>query len=103
MKAYEFTKQEPMISETEEEYLPVNLCALYDYTDDPPPGLFDDEGCFAGNPFSETILRKIGNTWYSIRTECDGAEPLAEKVKRLIFNDPLSRVTGNSRKAAVQG
>ena len=30
---------------------------------------------------------KIGNTWYVIETECDGNEPLADKVKRLIFSD----------------
>jgi len=65
-----------------------NLCAFIDYTDDPPPGMFDDVP--TGNPFSETILRKIGGTWYSIRTECDGTETLASKVKRLIFSDPIS-------------
>lgn len=27
------------------------------------------------NPFSCTVTRKIGNTWYIIETECDGAEP----------------------------
>ena len=35
----------------------------------------------------KTIERKIGNTWYVIETECDGNEPLADKVKRLIFSD----------------
>ena len=29
----------------------------------------------------------IGNTWYVVETECDGNEPLANKVKRLIFSD----------------
>ena len=33
------------------------------------------------------IERKIGNTWYIVETECDGNEPLADKVKRLIFSD----------------
>lgn len=63
-----------------------DLCAFIDYTDDPPPGFFDwweDDR----NPFSETIIRKIGNTWYSISTSCDGSEPLFDKVKRLILND----------------
>ena len=37
--------------------------------------------------FRKTIERKIGNTWYVIETECDGNEPLTDKVKRLIFSD----------------
>jgi hypothetical protein len=39
------------------------------------------------NPFSGTVKRKIGNTWYIVETECDGNEPLTNKVKRLIFSD----------------
>ena len=61
----------------------IDLCSIYDFKDDPPPGLFDD------NPFCGTILRKIGNTWYIIHTECSGTEPLTDKVKRLIFTDPM--------------
>lgn len=41
----------------------------------------------AQSSFHKTIERKIGNTWYVIETECDGNEPLADKVKRLIFSD----------------
>ncbi len=41
----------------------------------------------AQSSFRKTIERKIGNTWYVIETECDGNEPLADKVKRLIFSD----------------
>lgn len=41
------------------------------------------------NPFSVAIERKIGNTWYSIETECAGTEPLVSKVKRLIFSDKV--------------
>ena len=41
----------------------------------------------ARSPFRTTIERKIGNTWYIIETECVGNEPLADKVKRLIFSD----------------
>ena len=41
----------------------------------------------AQSSFRQTIERKIGNTWYVIETECDGNEPLANKVKRLIFSD----------------
>ena len=39
------------------------------------------------SPFRTTIERKIGNTWYVIETECAGSEPLADKVKRLIFSE----------------
>ena len=41
----------------------------------------------AQSPFHTTIERKIGNTWYIVETECAGNEPLADKVKRLIFLD----------------
>ena len=61
----------------------IDLCSIYDFKDDPPPGLFDD------NPFCGAILRKIGNTSYIIHTECAGTEPLTDKVKRLIFTDPM--------------
>ena len=39
------------------------------------------------SPFRTTIERRIGNTWYVIETECDGNEPLTNKVKRLIFSE----------------
>ena len=48
------------------ENYPCDLCEFIDYTDNPPPGLFDSEEEKAGNPFCETILRKIGGTWYII-------------------------------------
>lgn len=35
----------------------------------------------------KNVERKIGNTWYTIETVCDGTEPLTAKVKRLIFSD----------------
>ena len=79
-------ESESTVFEDEEEYVPIDLCANLDYTDEPPPGFFDwweDDR----NPFAETIIRKIGNTWYSISTSCDGTEPLFDKVKRLILND----------------
>lgn len=39
------------------------------------------------SPFRTTIERKIGNTLFVIETECAGSEPLADKVKRLIFSE----------------
>ena len=38
-------------------------------------------------PFLTNIGRKIGNTVYVIETEFAGSEPLADKVKRLIFSE----------------
>ena len=51
------TMEEPesTVLEDEEEYVPIDLCANIDYTDEPPPGFFDwweDDR----NPFSETII-----------------------------------------------
>ena len=90
------TMEEPekMEFEDEQEYVPIDLYANLDYTDEPPPGFFDwweDDR----NPFSETIIRKIGNTWYSISTSCDGTEPLFDKVKRLILNDAGKQKEGS--------
>ena len=90
------TMEEPenTVFEDEEEYVPIDLYANLDYTDEPPPGFFDwweDDR----NPFSETIIRKIGNTWYSISTSCDGTEPLFDKVKRLILNDAGKQKEGS--------
>ena len=35
------------------------------------------------NPFTGTVERKIGNTWYLLETVCDGNEPLTHKVKEM--------------------
>ena len=36
---------------------------------------------------AQSVVYTYGNTWYVIETECDGNEPLTDKVKRLIFSD----------------
>ena len=63
----------------------IDLCRVFD-----PPESFLQE-CEAywnrRSPFCKTVERKIGNTWYTIETVCDGTEPLTAKVKRLIFSD----------------
>lgn len=66
------------------EYEPIDLCSIYDPVDTPPPEEFREN---FGNPFHTAVERKIGNTWYTIRTECDGREALTDKVKRLIFSE----------------
>ena len=64
-------------------YEPIDLCACYEPMVFPSDG-FWDEPC---NPFSCTVTRKIGNTWYVVETECVGTEPLPGMVKRLIFSE----------------
>lgn len=72
-----------------EDYDYYDISSIFDVRDDPPPFCLYNGQNDADNPFCETILRKIGNTWYSIRTECGGTELLTDKVKRLIFTDPV--------------
>ena len=64
-------------------YEPIDLCACYEPMIFPPDGFWDEPY----NPFSCTVTRKIGNTWYVIETECGGNEPLPGMVRRLIFSE----------------
>ena len=64
-------------------YEPIDLCACYEPMVFPSDG-FEDK---PQNPFSCTMTRKIGNTWYVIETECGGNEPLPSMVRRLIFSE----------------
>lgn len=64
-------------------YEPIDLCACYEPMVFPPAGLWDEPQ----NPFCDIVERKIGYTWYIVKTECDGNETLANKVKRLIFSE----------------
>ena len=64
-------------------YEPVDLYAIYEPMVFPPANLWDEPQ----NPFCDTVERKIGNTWYIVKTECDGNETLTNKVKRLIFSE----------------
>ena len=76
-------------------YEPFDWGTVYDYPPDiPPPELVEawEKIWSAYNTFHGIIERKIGNTWYTILTDCDGKESLAGKVKRLIFSEPLPRM-----------
>ncbi len=42
-----------------------------------------------GNPADETVIYKIGGTFYEVSTSCGGSEPLFEKMKRLIKSENL--------------
>ena len=68
----------------------IDICSCFDPIFEPPIDFLEE--CrkrweTAQSSFRKTIERKIGNTWYVIETECDGNEPLTDKVKRLIFSD----------------
>ena len=63
-------------------YEPIDLCACYEPMVFPPDDFWDEPQ----NPFSDVVERKIGNTWYIIKTECGGTEPLPSIVRRLIFS-----------------
>ena len=64
-------------------YEPIDLCAIYEPMVFPSADLRDGPQ----NPFCGVVERKIGNTWYIVKTECDGSEPLVGKIKRLIFSE----------------
>ena len=40
-----------------------------------------------GNPTDETVIYKIGGTYFEVSTSCGGSEPLFEKMKRLIKSE----------------
>ena len=68
------------------------LCKAFDHEScfnpifDPPESFLQECEAY-WNRRSPTVERKIGNTWSTIETVCDGTEPLTAKVKRLIFSD----------------
>lgn len=69
--------------------LPIDIESCFDPVFDPPIYLLEEWRKMREkeNPFHGCVERKIGNTWYVIETECVGNEPLAGKVRRLIFSD----------------
>ncbi len=70
-------------------YEPIDLCACYEPMFDPPDDFIEEwrRKREQENPFSCTVTRKIGTTWYIVETACDGDEPRPHMVKRLIFSD----------------
>lgn len=75
------------ISEFED--MTIDLCACYEPMEEPPADLVEQwaREREKRNPFTCSVERKIGGTWYSVETVCDGTEYLADKVKRLMFSD----------------
>ena len=66
----------------------IDLNSCYSPIFTPPQEVLDQWARFweKPDPFTGTVERKIGNTLYVIETECEGAEPLSDKIKRLIFS-----------------
>ena len=77
-----------------DDYEPIDLTRIYFPTIIPPPELVEawEKIWAAYDTFHGIFERKIGNTWYTILTDCDGKESLVGKVKRLIFSEPLPRM-----------
>lgn len=69
-------------------YEPIDLCTCYEPMFEPPADLIEEwnREHEPQNPFSCTVTRKIGNTWYTVETECAGDEPFPSLVRRLIFS-----------------
>ena len=63
--------------------------SYFDPIFDPPESFLQECEAYWNrrSPFCKTVERKIGNTWYTIETVCDGTESLTAKVKRFIFSD----------------
>ena len=77
------------------DYESANSYDLVDYVredscgNDPP--FFDMEDIHPEyNPFSASIMMKIGNTTYAVNISCQGKEPILDKMKRLLLDDSLS-------------
>ncbi len=72
-------------------YEPIDLCACYEPFFEPPAEQVEEwrrlQEAEPQNPFSCTVTRRIGGTWYIVETECDGDEPLPNMVRRLFFSE----------------
>ena len=51
-----------------------------------------------GNPADETVIYKIGGTFYEVSTSCGGSEPLFEKMQRLIKSENLKTPADKGKK-----
>ena len=89
---YAFIRPEEIPFSEKVRYICRTECPRYGKSWSCPPAVGAVEECRKRwenrmNPFTGTVERKIGNTWYLLETVCDGNEPLTHKVKRLIFSD----------------
>ena len=72
-----------------DDYEPIDLNKIYFPTIIPPPEFVEAWERIRAmyNAMHGVTERKIGNTWYTIWTDCDGRERLTDKIKRLIFSE----------------
>ena len=50
------------------------------------------------DPFFDPTTKGIGNTIYKITVSCQGKEPFLDKLKRILFDDPLSALSAQPQK-----
>ena len=70
-----------------------DLYRIYDYHDDQPQETLDywQKKQEANAAVFEPVYTKIGKTEYMIYSGYAGTEPILGKMKRLLFNDPLTK------------
>ena len=56
-----------------------------------------------GNPADETVLYKIGGTFYEVSTSCGGSERLYDKMKRLIKSETVKTPTDKEKEVRYNG
>ena len=67
-----------------------------------PPFLDIDDMQREYNPFSASIKKKIGNMIYEVNISCQGKESIADKMKRLLLDDPQKQKVTNKIKEGDQ-
>ena len=72
-------------------YEPIDLNRIYFPTIIAPPELVEawEQYRSVYASFYSVTERKIGNTCYTILTDCAGKEKLIDKIRRLIFSDTI--------------
>ena len=50
-----------------------------------------------GNPANETVIYKIGATFYEVSASCGGSEQLYDKMKRLIKSESVKTPTDKEK------
>lgn len=93
------TDRDPAQEWITSDYEPIDLAICYDFTKDSPLPSWEEWLAMRSetNPFHGIIERKIGNTRYTILTDCAGGEALIDKVKRLIFSEPYPKMEALAR------
>ncbi|MBD5117581.1 MAG: hypothetical protein HDT37_00390 [Clostridiales bacterium] len=69
--------------------IPIDIESCFDPIFEPPVDFIEEwrRKREQENPFSCTVTRQIGNTWYIIETEYIGDELLSSLMRPMIFSD----------------